>query len=93
MLHQLRQLASLLLSLPILAASAGAQLPEDGLVRRPELLTATSSASSEGPAGGAALAVDGDHATRWESAHGVDPSWIVLDLGAPFALSETRIHW
>jgi CxxC motif-containing protein (DUF1111 family)/predicted lipoprotein with Yx(FWY)xxD motif len=57
------------------------------------LLNATATASSAGAAGGASLAVDGDMATRWESAHGVDPSWITLDLGASYALSEVVIHW
>ena len=37
--------------------------------------------------------MDGDLNTRWESAHGVDPSSLVLDFGAPFALVKTRIHW
>ena len=57
------------------------------------LLSATATASTSGPAGGPALAVDGNLATRWESAIGVDPSWIVLDLGANYALSEVIIHW
>ena len=57
------------------------------------LLSATATASSQGPAGGPALAVDGNLATRWESAIGIDPSWIVLDLGANYALSEAIIHW
>ena len=57
------------------------------------LLSATATASTSGPAGGSALAVDGNLATRWESAQGVDPSWIVLDLGANYALSEVIIHW
>lgn len=57
------------------------------------LLSASATASSFGAAGGPGLAVDGNMATRWESAHGVDPSWIVLDLGASYALSEVIIHW
>lgn len=59
----------------------------------PALLSATATASSQGAAGGPSLTVDGDLSTRWESAHGVDPSWLVLDLGAPFALVRTKIHW
>ena len=57
------------------------------------LLSATATASTSGPAGGPALAVDGNLATRWESAIGIDPSWIVLDLGTNYALSEVIIHW
>jgi len=76
-----------------LTCAAAAQLPQDPPVGLPQLLTATASASSEGPAGGAPLAVDGDLATRWESAHGVDPSWLMLDLGTPFALHGVVIHW
>ncbi len=59
----------------------------------PSLLGATATASTSGAAGGANLAVDGNLATRWESAHGVDPSWITLDLGDDYALSEVIIHW
>ena len=57
------------------------------------LLSATATASTSGPAGGPSLAVDGNLATRWESALGVDPSWITLDLGASYLLSEVIIHW
>jgi CxxC motif-containing protein (DUF1111 family) len=56
-------------------------------------LPATATASSVGPAGNASQAVDGNQVTRWESAHGVDPSWLTLDLGASYALSRTVIHW
>ena len=59
----------------------------------PLLLSASATASTSGAAGGANLAVDGNLATRWESAHGIDPSWITLDLGANYALSEVIIHW
>lgn len=71
------------------AQAPGAISPE----ARPRLLPATATASSEGPAGGAHLAVDGDLATRWESVHGIDPSWLVLDLGQARALDRTVIHW
>ncbi len=57
------------------------------------LLSATATASTTGASGGPDLAVDGNLATRWESVHGVDPSWITLDLGANYALSEVIIHW
>jgi CxxC motif-containing protein (DUF1111 family)/predicted lipoprotein with Yx(FWY)xxD motif len=57
------------------------------------LLSGAATASSFGAAGGPSLASDGNMATRWESAHGIDPSWIVFDLGANHTLSEVIIHW
>jgi len=71
----------------------GSTVDADGCIIAPQLLSATATASSSGPAGGANLAVDGNMLTRWESAHGVDPSWITLDMGANYALSEVIIHW
>ncbi|MCE3252964.1 MAG: hypothetical protein K0Q67_1984 [Cellvibrio sp.] len=38
-------------------------------------------------------AVDGNGGTRWESAHGVSPSWLSVDLGANYALSSVVIDW
>ena len=38
-------------------------------------------------------AVDGNSGTRWESTHGVSPSWISLDLGSTFALTQVVIDW
>ncbi len=57
------------------------------------ILAVAASASTSGPAGGPALAFDRNLNTRWESAHGVDPSWITLDLGDRYALSSVTIHW
>lgn len=53
----------------------------------------TATASSTGGAGGANLAVDGSMATRWESQHGIDPSWIVLDFGSQVDLTSISIFW
>lgn len=50
-------------------------------------------ASSQGPAGGASLTVDGNPNTRWESVHGIDPSWLAWDLGAPYALGKVQLRW
>ncbi len=82
-----------LLSAPVPAAQQAGAFANARQRALPGLLAATATASSQGPAGGPAQAVDGDLATRWESAHGVDPSSLVLDLGAPFALLRTKIHW
>jgi len=72
---------------------AGTPVDANGCPIVISLLSATATASSTGAAGGAHLAIDGNMGTRWESAHGVDPGWITLDLGAAYILREVRIHW
>ena len=60
----------------------------------PALLPVTqATASSSGVAGGPERAVDGFLSTRWESSFGVDPSWLEVDLGAAFELTEVIIYW
>lgn len=54
-----------------------------------DLATATASTAIQA----ASLAVDGDLGTRWESAHQVDPSWLTLDFGAQYVLSEIEVIW
>lgn len=94
--------AVMLLPLDILAGTATriqlvAHIPVPPPV--PQLLSATATASSVefgGPTGvgPASNAVDGDlTTTRWGSAHGIDPSWVALDLGANYALSEVNLYW
>jgi hypothetical protein len=39
------------------------------------------------------LAVDGNTGTRWESAHGVDPQWIRIDLGSTQSICRVRLNW
>ena len=51
----------------------------------------TSSASSALQA--STLAHDGNVGTRWESAVGVDPQWIVYDLGSAQAISAVVFDW
>lgn len=41
----------------------------------------------------AANAVDGNGGTRWESAAGVSPSWLMVDLGSSQALTSVVIDW
>ena len=41
----------------------------------------------------AALAIDNNPGTRWESAHAVDPAWISLDFGSVKTLSSVVIDW
>lgn len=38
-------------------------------------------------------AIDGNGGTRWESVHGVSPSWLSVDLGASYNLSSVVIDW
>jgi CxxC motif-containing protein (DUF1111 family) len=41
----------------------------------------------------ASLAVDGNQSSRWESTHGATPSWLTVDLGDTFTLSQVIIDW
>jgi len=75
------------------ATPPGTQVGANGCPIVISLLSGSATASTSGPAGSPGLAVDGNQATRWESAFGLDPSWIVLDLGAIYLLSEVIIHW
>lgn len=54
-------------------------------------LNKTTYASSELRA--AKDAVDGSSYSRWESTHGVSPSWITVDLGANYNLGQVVIDW
>ena len=56
-------------------------------------IPATATASSSGSAGSASAAVDGNLATRWESAFNQDPTTLTLNLGSPFSLNEVVIYW
>ncbi|MFT7561086.1 MAG: hypothetical protein ACI93R_003011 [Flavobacteriales bacterium] len=73
-----------LLSPVLLVANVNAQ--SDNIA-----LNAQVSASSELLA--ATFAVDGNFATRWESAIQTDPSSITVDLGDFYSLEEVVIHW
>ena len=43
--------------------------------------------------GDASQAIDNNGNTRWESDHGVDPSWIAVDLGARYPLTQVVLDW
>ncbi|MFF5287537.1 glycosyl hydrolase family 8 [Streptomyces sp. NPDC013171] len=62
----------------------------DGLVSGGKAVTASSVETS---AFGPGLAVDGNTATRWASAEGVDPQWIRIDLGANHTISRVKLDW
>lgn len=50
-------------------------------------------ASSVNGANTAAGAIDNSTSTRWETAHGVDPQWIYVDLGANKYIEEVVLDW
>ncbi|GIJ46843.1 hypothetical protein Val02_37290 [Virgisporangium aliadipatigenens] len=67
-----------------------AQAADEALLSQGRPATAS---SLEGTAFAAANAVDGDTATRWASAEGVDPQWIQVDLGAVAQVSRVQLSW
>ena len=50
-------------------------------------------ASSSGGCCPAKNAVDGKTSTRWASAAGIDPQWIVVDLGTVAAVTRVQLQW
>jgi beta-glucanase (GH16 family) len=38
-------------------------------------------------------AFDGNNGTRWESAHGIDPQWLAIDLGDTYELCKVVLNW
>ena len=56
-------------------------------------LTPVAVVASTASSGTPGLAHDGNVNTRWESTQGVDPQWIVYDLGSAKAISEIDIDW
>lgn len=72
--------------------AAMALLISGGLYAQTNLaLNKTTNASSALSPTGAA--VDGNANTRWESTHGVENSWIQVDLGTDINLTSTVIDW
>jgi len=56
-------------------------------------LNKTATASSSIGGNTAAMAFDADSGTRWESAQGVDPQWITVDLGSRCSLTGVKLIW
>lgn len=56
-------------------------------------LSKTATASSSLGSNTAALALDDNLGTRWESVHGHDPEWIYVDLGSVAAVSGVKLTW
>ena len=56
-------------------------------------LNKTATASSYLGGNTATMAFDADSGTRWESAHGVDPQWIAVDLGSSCSITGAKLIW
>ncbi len=48
--------------------------------------------TTEGQAWAASNAVDASATTRWAS-NAVDPTWIMVDLGASYSFNQVVLHW
>ncbi|MGW4063694.1 PQQ-dependent sugar dehydrogenase [Amycolatopsis sp. NPDC004747] len=77
------------IALALVAAAITPAAAADPLLSQGKPVTA----SSSGGCCPAANAVDGNSATRWASAAGVDPQWIYVDLGASVHVSRVRLQW
>ncbi|MFF0768974.1 cellulase family glycosylhydrolase [Nonomuraea wenchangensis] len=83
------------MALPLVApsgagAAAAPQAAADPLVSQGRAVTASSTEAAGLEPG---KAVDGNPATRWASAEGVDPQWIRVDLGSTHTISRVRLTW
>ena len=88
LIYPLLALALMLAWLPTLSVSAQPAKQATNLA-----LNKPATASSVFGTNTAALAFDGNGGTRWESAHGVDPSWVQVDLGATYNLTSVKLVW
>lgn len=69
-------------------------IPLDSYDRLVDLVAgSTATASSSLGANTAAKAIDNSRTTRWESEHGIDPSWIQVAFPKSFQLVQTVIDW
>ncbi|MDF2837930.1 MAG: glycoside hydrolase family 16, partial [Paenibacillus sp.] len=55
--------------------------------------SSASASSANGAAGAASRAFDGNAGSRWESAAGIDPQWLAIDLGGVYALDAAALEW
>ena len=53
----------------------------------------TATASSALGGNTAAMAVDANAGTRWESVHAVDPQWLQVDLGSTQSICRVKLTW
>ncbi|HVY25880.1 MAG TPA: discoidin domain-containing protein [Polyangiaceae bacterium] len=89
--------ATLLVYLAVTGCSSGevpsAEEESAGEAQSQLQLSATATASSVNGTNTAALAVDGNTGTRWESTQGVDPQWLTLDLGSTKTFDRVYLSW
>ena len=88
LIYPLLALVMLLALLPALSVSARPAQQATNLA-----LNKTATASSVFGPNTAALAFDGNAGTRWESAQGVDPQWVQVDLGATYTITSVVLTW
>lgn len=78
-------LGGLLLGWSERAGAAG-----DPLISQGKAATAS---SAEGSSYAAGKAFDGSASTRWASAEGEDPQWLLVDLGGSAGISRVKLSW
>ncbi len=59
----------------------------------PEAINLVLDQTAEASSGNATFAIDNDNATRWESEHGVDPQWLIVDLGNIQEIHAVEFVW
>lgn len=79
--------SSVVTSSSVRTSSSSSSVASAGLVSAGKTVTASSNLQP------AANAVDGNAGTRWESEHGVSPSWLIVDLGTAKSLTQVVIDW
>ncbi len=72
----------------LISASSSEAAEELISTNKPVLTSSNEDSTLTGP-----KAVDGNAATRWASAEGVDPQWIRIDLGSSVGISRIRLNW
>jgi CxxC motif-containing protein (DUF1111 family) len=73
---------------PALQLPSGVDMSNPGVVVKPAAVTASTALGADT----AAMAVDGDTTTRWESAH-TDNEWIQFDFGAKTPVGSMKLVW
>lgn len=79
--------------LPAAIALAAGLIAGQAIAQTDTLLSRNVATSASSQLQAANLAVDGDLGSRWESTHGIDPSWLALDLGSNYNLTRAVVRW
>lgn len=74
----------------VVAINYGANAAAESLLSQNRPIEAS---SVETEALGPEKAVDGSSSTRWGSAEGIDPQWIMIDLGVSSVISHVKLNW